>query len=241
MQSFGSRAHGNPLEEYFRNNPGRLIHKWHHYFEIYHRHFERFRGRAPVVLEIGVQHGGSAQMWREYFGAGAAIIGVDINPACSRLEEPQITVVIGDQANRAFLGGLRARFPRVDILIDDGGHTMTQQIATFEELYPHVQPAGVYLCEDLHTSYWPDFGGGLRRDGTFIEYSKTLIDRLHGWHSAEPGLAVDDFTRGAFALHYYDSILVIEKRPVSKPVYSRTGRPSLNPLMTWWRRTRLKS
>ena len=39
---------GNPLEDYFRNNKRRRIHKWMHYFEIYHRHFERFRaGRSP--------------------------------------------------------------------------------------------------------------------------------------------------------------------------------------------------
>jgi len=217
----------NPLEEYFVGNPGRLIHKWHHYFEVYHRHFERFRGRAPVVLEIGVFHGGSLQMWRHYFGAAAAIVGVDIEPACARLAEEQITVVIGDQGDRGFLRELRARFPRVDALIDDGGHTMQQQIATFEELFPHVHPEGVYLCEDLHTSYWPKYGGGLRRPGTFIERSKELIDRLHGWYGKDgSGLAVDDFTRSAHSLHFYDSILVIEKRPVSPPAHSMTGRPS---------------
>jgi SAM-dependent methyltransferase len=228
MQSSGGPARDNPLAEYFLDNTGRLIHKWHHYFEVYHRHFERFRGRAPVVLEFGVSHGGSLQMWRHYFGRDAFIIGVDIDPACAQLAEERIAVVIGDQDDRTFLRDLRRRFPRVDILIDDGGHTMTQQITTFEELYAHVRPDGVYLCEDLHTSYWPQFGGGVRREGTFIEYSKALIDRLHAWHSAEPGFAVDEFTRNAFALHYYDSILVIEKRPIPKPVHSRTGRPTLS-------------
>jgi Methyltransferase domain len=216
----------NPLEEYFFNNPGRLIHKWHHYFEIYHRHFQRFRGRSPVVVEIGVFHGGSLQMWRQYFGEGAGIVGVDVNPACRQLEEAQISVVIGDQADRRFLRELRAGLPRIDIVIDDGGHKMAQQIATFEELYPYLQPEGVYLCEDLHTSYWPDYGGGLRREGTFIEYSKALIDRLHGWHSIDPRLAADEFTRGTFALHYYDSVLVVEKRPIRPPVHSQTGTPS---------------
>ena len=223
----GGPPRDNPLAEYFLDNPGRLIHKWHHYFGIYHRHFERFRGRAPVVLEFGVSHGGSLEMWRHYFGKGASIVGVDINPACAGLAAEQTRVVIGDQADRAFLGELRKRLPRVDILIDDGGHTMAQQTATFEELYPHVQPEGVYLCEDLHTSYWPKFGGGLRRSGSFIEYSKALIDKLHAWHSKDPALAIDDFTRSAFALHYYDSILVIEKRPIPQPDHTRTGRPTL--------------
>ncbi len=65
----------NPLAEYFFNNPGRLIHKWHHYFDIYHRHFARFRGRSPVVVEIGVFHGGSLQMWHHYFGPGTRVVG----------------------------------------------------------------------------------------------------------------------------------------------------------------------
>jgi hypothetical protein len=220
---FRKRARRNPLEEYFFNNPGRLIHKWHHYFEIYHRHFERFRGRAPVVVEIGVFHGGSLQMWRDYFGKGAQIVGVDVNPECRMLAGESMTVVIGDQADRRFLAELRGRFPRIDILIDDGGHTMEQQIATFEELYPHVQPNGVYLCEDLHTSYMAEYGGGHLREGTFIERTKGLIDRLHGWYSPAPG--VDDFTRSTFGLHLYDSVMVAEKRPMSPPVHSKTGTP----------------
>jgi hypothetical protein len=150
----------NPLAEYFRNNPGRLIDKWHHYFEIYHRHFAAFRGRSPVVVEIGVYHGGSLEMWRHYFGRGARIVGIDLDPRCRQFEADSVNVMIGDQADRGFLSQVRARFPHVDIVIDDGGHTMAQQITSFEELYPHIQPHGVYLCEDLHTSYYPPAATG---------------------------------------------------------------------------------
>lgn len=217
----------NPLARYFFANPGRLIDKWHHYFEIYHRHFERFRGRSPVVLEIGVFHGGSLQMWKQYFGPGAKIVGVDLEPNCAQFAEPGIEIMIGDQEDRGFLAEIRRRLPRVDIVIDDGGHTMPQQIATFEELYAHVQPEGIYLCEDLHTSYAPQYGGGYRREGSFIELGKGLVDRLHGWYTQEPALfGVDGFTRSTHALHFYDSILVIEKRPISEPQRSRIGQPS---------------
>ena len=219
----------NPLAEYFFRNPGRLIHKWHHYFEIYHRHFAHFRGRAPVVMEIGVFHGGSLQMWREYFGAGARIVGVDVDPRCRAFEEaPSITVVTGDQADRGFLASLRERFPRIDILIDDGGHTMAQQTATFEELYPHLQPEGVYLCEDMHTSFIPRHGGGYGRSDTFLEYSKKRIDSLYGFHTRDcPQLMPDAITQSTFALHFYDSVLVVEKRPMRPPEVSKTGRPAL--------------
>jgi hypothetical protein len=218
---FRKRARGNPLEEYFFHNPGRTIHKWHHYFEIYHRHFERFRGRSPVVVEIGVYQGGSLQMWREYFGKGAQIVGVDVDPECRMLAGQSITVLIGDQADRRFLAELRERVPRMDIVIDDGGHTMEQQITTFEELYPHVQPDGIYLCEDLHTSYMAEYGGGYLREGTFVECTKGLIDRLHAWYAAGP--EIDEFTRTTFGLHLYDSVMVAEKRLMKPPVSSKTG------------------
>ena len=214
----------NPLEEYFLRNTGRLIHKWHHYFEIYHRHFAAFRGRAPVVLEIGVFHGGSLQMWRHYFGPGARIVGVDVDPRCRSFEEPGIEIIIGDQGDRAFLGGLRQRIPRIDILIDDGGHTMAQQIATFDELYPHVHAEGVYVCEDVHTSYVAEYGGGYRQPGTFIEHAKGLVDPLHGWYITPPG--VDAITRSTHSVHFYDSVVVIEKRAMRRPELSKTGTPA---------------
>ncbi len=135
-------------------NEGALIHKWRHYFEIYDRHFSKYRGTDVNVLEIGVYHGGSLQMWKNYFGTDARIYGIDINPDCARFEEDQIQIIIGDQADRDFLGKVAADLPQVDVLIDDGGHTMVQQQNTFEVMFPLVAPDGVYLCEDLHTSYW---------------------------------------------------------------------------------------
>jgi hypothetical protein len=218
----------NDLEKYFAEHTGRLIHKWQHYFEIYDRHFSRYRGTDVHVVEFGVSHGGSLQMWKEYFGPHAKIFGIDINPHCKKLEEEQIEIFIGDQADRGFLKSLAERLPRIDILIDDGGHTMEQQIHTYEELFPSIAKEGVYLCEDLHTSYLPEWGGGYRKRGTFIESSKTFIDAIHAWHSVQTSrLSVTAFTRSVQSLHYYSGVLVIEKRPVDKPFHLKAGTPSV--------------
>jgi len=214
----------NDLERYFTNNTGRLIHKWKHYFEIYDRHFSRFRGTDVHVVEFGVSQGGSLKMWKEYFGSKARIFGIDINPRCKELEEEQIEVFIGDQEDRKFLRSLTEKIPRMDILIDDGGHTMKQQISTFEELFPSIEKDGVYLCEDLHTSYWSEWGGGYRRRGTFIEYSKSFIDSLNAWHSVRKSkLSITEFTKSVHSIHYYDSVLVIERRPIERPIHLATG------------------
>ncbi len=216
----------NPLEEYFEANPGRLIHKWMHYFEIYHRHFEPFRGRPVTVAEFGVYHGGSLQMWKHYFGPEARIVGIDINPACKDLVEDQIEIVIGDQEDRGFLAALRDRLGPVDIVIDDGGHTMAQQIATFEEMFKAVRDGGVYLVEDLHTSYWEEYGGGFDIAGSFIEYAKVLVDQLHGWHGRDGSPAVTDYTRQIRGMHVYDSVIVFDKDDVRQPDVRKTGTES---------------
>lgn len=150
---------GKALHDYFAANRDKPIHKWYMYFDAYERHFARFRGREISVLEIGVQNGGSARMWREYFGAGCQIYGIDIDERCKNLESEGIKIFIGSQENRDFWAKIRREIPKVDILIDDGGHTMAQQIVTFEEAFSLVKDGGVYLCEDLHTSYWQSWGG----------------------------------------------------------------------------------
>lgn len=216
----------NELERYFRQNDKRLIDKWVHYFDIYDRHFSRFRHKDITIVEIGVYQGGSLQMWKEYFGDNAKIHGIDINPQCKALEEKNITIHIGSQSDRVFLRELKKKLPKIDILIDDGGHMMQQQIISFEELFSAVKDGGVYLCEDLHTSYWLKDGGGHRRAGTFIEYSKNFIDELNAFHSEQKRLQVSDFTTSVDSIHYYDSMLVIEKKKRGKPYTERTGTPS---------------
>jgi hypothetical protein len=100
---------------------------------------------------------------------------------------------------------------------------MSQQIVSFEELYDHIQEDGIYLCEDLHTSYWPAYEGGYKNKNSFIEYSKNFIDYINAWHVNKSELPVNDFTRKTYALHYYDSILVIEKRAMKNPVVEMRG------------------
>src|SRR5688572_1688350 len=61
------------LEAIFYAHKGRIAQKWHHYLEIYERHFEPLRQREqPLrILELGVSRGGSLEIWRQYFGPSA--------------------------------------------------------------------------------------------------------------------------------------------------------------------------
>lgn len=208
----------NKLEKYFYKNKKRLIYKWVHYFEIYDLYFKRFRKKPVTIVEFGVLHGGSLQMWKKYFGKKARIIGVDFNPECKKLEEKQIEIFIGDQSNKSFLKKLKKEIGPIDIILDDGGHTMKQQITTFEEMWPSLREGGIFVTEDLHTSYWKLYGGGYKKKGTFIEFTKNLIDQLNAWHSKDRRqFKVDRYTKSIKAIHFYSSIVVFEKQRIAKP------------------------
>lgn len=202
------------LHKYFLNNANKQLHKWLHYFDIYERHFARFRGKSPVMLEIGVQGGGSLAMWKEYFGPGAKIIGLDIDPACEAHRGEDVDVFIGSQDDPAMLEAIVAKYPKIDIVLDDGSHIMRHMIATFEMMYHRVDPNGIYAVEDTHTCYWDPYGGGLRREGSFMEFAKDKLDELNAAHSLG-ALPVSDFTRSTECVVCYDSVVVFERRPQS--------------------------
>jgi SAM-dependent methyltransferase len=148
MQDVKDRS--NPLRVFFDSRKvGHGIWKWNHYFDIYDRHFSRFRDRAVRVLEIGIYSGGSLEMWKEYFGPRCQVYGVDIEPACKTYESDSIKVFIGNQGDRNFWKRFKNEVQAVDIVIDDGSHLPEQQIITFEEVFPYLQPGGIFLCEDV--------------------------------------------------------------------------------------------
>jgi hypothetical protein len=200
----------NPLEAYFESiSTGPGVWKWRHYFDAYHRHFARFVGREVHMVEVGIYSGGSLPMWRHYFGPLCHVYGTDIEPTCAAHAGPQTKVFIGDQADRSFWAKFRVAVPRVDILLDDGGHTPEQQRITLEEMLPHIAPGGVYVCEDIH---------GTQND--FTAFVHGLTHELGGATPTgtpknEPGLACEPsaFQRSIASVHHYPFLTFIEKRP----------------------------
>ncbi|MGB7601983.1 MAG: class I SAM-dependent methyltransferase [Candidatus Sulfotelmatobacter sp.] len=194
----------------FLTNDKRIIHKWKHYFPIYERHFKDFVYKPVTFIEIGCGLGGSLQMWKRYFGPHARIIGIDIDLECKKFEEDQIEVHIGQQQDGQFLQSLIDEIGTPDIVLDDGSHLMSHILATFQFLYPKVAKNGVYLVEDLHTAYWDEYEGGLRKPSTFIEACKNLIDELNADHS-RGALPRTEFTQTTLSMHFYDSVAVFER------------------------------
>lgn len=204
------------LAKLFFQNTGTPINKWAHYIPIYERYFCEWIGRDLLFVEIGTGQGGSAQMWKTYFGSNAKIVTIDIRPECKQFEDEQIKVRLGDQANVAFLQSIVDEFGAPDIVLDDGGHFMDQVNTTFKYLFPRLARRALYMVEDMHTAYWPGAGGGLRKPGTFIEEMKTLVDEINSQNPNHASQGAGDLPSSPLSklvrsVHFYDSIVVVEK------------------------------
>ena len=164
-------------------------------------------------------------MWKNYFVKKATIIGIDIMEECRTFKEEQIEIEIGSQDDVSFWDYIKQKYPRVDILLDDGGHTMGQQITTFESMFRCLSEGGIYLCEDTHTSYWKEYGGGYKNPDSFIEYTKNLIDQMNAYHARETDeVKVGYNTQFIKGIHYYDSMVLVEKmKRISEPFTITVG------------------
>lgn len=205
----------NSLEHFFFEEKHNILDKWMHYFEAYERFFSKYKGNDVTIVEIGVFKGGSIQMWKNYFKSGGnkvKVYGIDIDDKCKLLEEEDIEIFTGSQEDRDFLRDVKGKVGKADIIIDDGGHCMNQQIVAFEELFDLLNDDGIYLCEDLHTSYMKQFGGAYKGADTFIEYSKNLIDYLHAQYSETEELVINKYSERIKSVTYYDSMIFIEKK-----------------------------
>ena len=212
---------------------GRPFVKWWHYFDAYEEQFaalaEQSRNgkldRPLRILEMGVWRGGSLDLWRQYFGPEAVIFGIDIDKVILTLGIDSAEVRVGSQTDEGFLRGVVEEMGGVDLVIDDGSHQSKDVIASLRILFPLLSDGGRYVIEDLHTSYWPSWGGGFKRKGSSIEALKELIDALHQPYyarSRRPGaLGIERVTLQS--IQFYDSVAVLKKSPHPAPQPFRGG------------------
>lgn len=115
----------------------------HDYLPIYEREMNRTHG--VTLLEIGVYAGHSIAMWDEYL-TDSTVIGIDID--LSHLEMAHDLVRHCDGTNADDVAAL---LPGVtyDYVIDDGSHTVWDQLASLNVFLPLMNPDGRYFIEDI--------------------------------------------------------------------------------------------
>tara|TARA_B100000212_G_C27290491_1_gene497057 strand:+ start:78 stop:926 length:849 start_codon:yes stop_codon:yes gene_type:complete len=209
------------LAKLYSSHKGCLIHKWHHYINLYERYFSTFKKKKNLkFLEIGVAQGGSLQMWRKYFGDSATIFGIDINPNCYKYNGVHGEVRIGSQDDKEFLESVVDEMGGIDIVLDDGSHKIHHIKRTLDILFPHLAKEGIYFIEDLHASYWADFGGGYNSKNNFFRNIVIdLINDMHRWYHFH-SLKMEHISKDCSGIHIHDSILVLEKNKTFFPQHS---------------------
>jgi len=173
------------------------------YFNVYDEIFEKYLGKEIIFVEIGILHGGSLKMWREYFGKKARIIGIDINPEAKNMEKEGFEIFIGSQSSESFWDTFFHQVGEIDILFDDGGHQNAQQIITVNKSLPFIKDGGIIVTEDVHTSYLRRFGNPSRF--SFINYAKNKIDKIN---YRFPEIKKNNIEKKIYSINFYESIVV---------------------------------
>ena len=172
------------LEQLYLQHRGKVSDKWSLYFSEYDRLLGPYRERSINLLEIGIQNGGSLEIWSKFFENANKLVGCDINPDCLRLSylDPRISVVVGDanldDTERAIVGYAE----RFDIIIDDGSHNSGDIVKSFLRYFPKLNDGGVFIAEDVHCSYWQEYYGGLYHPYSSITFFKLLADVVNHEH-----------------------------------------------------------
>ena len=190
---------------------------WHSYTPHYQHHLKKYRNRRINLLEIGaggyddIKSGGeSLRMWKRYFPFGK-IYSIDIYDK-SFIEENRIKIFKGSQVDDVFMQEVvKTDF---DIIIDDGSHINDHVIHTFKSLFPVLKDGGIYVIEDVQTSYWPAFGGdsdNLNNPNTIMSFFKNLTDGLNYKEFIRPGYQPSYFDMNIVSMHFYHNLIFICK------------------------------
>jgi len=177
------------------------------YFQAYEEIFNKYVGKKITFVEVGVLHGGSLFMWREYFGKEARIIGIDLHPKAKELEKYGFEIYIGSQSDESFWKDFFAKVGKIDILLDDGGHGNDQQIITLVESIHNTNDDGIIVIEDVHASYMKRFGNPSKH--SFVNYSKYLINVVNS-RFPDTKVKKNDFKNKIYSVSFYESIVAIK-------------------------------
>ncbi|MDB5822769.1 MAG: hypothetical protein JWR21_1473 [Herminiimonas sp.] len=221
------------LHQLYTEHCGKVSDKWSLYLAEYDRLFDDYRDEPVRLLEIGIQNGGSLEIWSKYFSNSSALIGCDIDPKCAHLiyDDPRISVIVGDANAPEVSEQVFQRSRQFDLIIDDGSHLSGDIVRSFARYFPCIIEGGIFIAEDLHCSYWEEFEGGLFDPYSSISFFKRLADIINHEHwgvararadildgiFARYGCKVDaEVLSQVHSVEFINSMCVVRKKSVSQ-------------------------
>ena len=226
------------IPDLYRRRRDKVSDKWASYLDAYDRLFSGYRFLPLRLLEIGVQNGGSLEIWAEYFPNARRIIGCDVDPRVAQLEytDRRVVVIVGDANSDATQAAIRRRARVLELVIDDGSHRSSDVVRSFARYFAMVAYGGAYVVEDVHASYWSEFEGGLYHPQSSMAFFKRLADSVNHQHWGlakadrdlyagfmdEYGLALgEEVLRSVHSVEFMNSLCVIRKE---RPTRNLLGR-----------------
>jgi len=188
----------------------------HGYIKIYEKYFESVRDQKLKILEIGIADGKSLLMWSDYF-KNSIVIGIDIHKVDikeKKLDRNNIKVHQGSQSDIKFINDIVKKYENFDIIIDDGSHLKKDVIKSFHLLFPHLNNDGLYVVEDMQTSYNHFFGGNpfdLKYSNSHMNFFKHLTDRLNYQEIANPFYVGNKYDAKITNISFYHNLVFVRK------------------------------
>jgi FtsZ-binding cell division protein ZapB len=221
----------NPLIELSAAHKGKYSDKWESYLHAYWTHLESVKDSSCDILEIGIQNGGSLEIWSKFFPHVNQIIGYDNDPKCGQLrfDDPRIKVFVGDASSKEAAVTVEKTTSNLGLVIDDGSHKSGDIIRSFLLFFPQLNAGGIYIIEDLHASYWSGWEGGLSDPNSSMQFLKLLADVVNFDHwgiqakrtdifdsiSATAGLIDQGVLSEVDSVTFADSLCIIRKKNIS--------------------------
>jgi len=202
----------------------------HGYIEIYESYFNQIKDKKLKILEIGIADGKSLLTWSDYF-ENSQIIGIDIHKIDiveEKLDRKNIEVHQGSQSDKGFIKEIIKKYTDFDIIIDDGSHISKDVKKSFELLFPALKDNGLYIVEDMQTSYNHFFGGNpfdIKYSNSHMNFFKNLTDRLNYQEIANPFYLKKKYDSEIINISFYHNMVFIRKgnnNRVSKEVINHS-------------------
>ena len=210
----GAHAARGSLGQYFQKHDSDKSSR-HHYERYYDRWLPPLCAKRQMrMLEIGVEKGKSMNVWQDYFANAQLIAGIGYknHQRDRKTVDGVLSLYMGDQSDRKFLrwfvddtGGT------FDLIIDDGSHVPSHQKTSFEELWPSVAEGGMYVIEDIETSWWKNtsgiYGYPFKDETSLLEYFQQLPSEINREFSRRTPVHPVDIE----AIEYGHNIICIRK------------------------------
>ena len=193
----------------------------HQFIDHYDLYFKNLKDKEINILEIGVERGDSLRMWREYFTKAniCAIDLIDRNISVNNTD-----IMIGDQSDYNFLQQVVNKYNMFDIIIDDGSHQCKHIIKSFNFLFNYLNDDGIYVVEDLQTSYQPRYGGSrfnLYKKNSSMNFLKRLADSINYEHKDRPFYKKTKFDGLIKSIFFHQNIAFVTKGESKKLFFNQ--------------------